>query len=145
MQDGWRIEETHAPDAIWLIQVYQTSARPILIGQPKQHADALIIQGEAGFAAEFDTHFGLMGDRERQEFIWDLRFGLLNMGVNVRGIEEPLHEVQVHIRIFDDALTKDEFLHRVEKINLALDFIELLCERRVLHARRNNTSAEFTN
>lgn len=145
MQDGWRVEEINAPDALWLIQAYETTSRPILIGQPKRHADAIIIQGDAGFVEEFDKHFGLMRDRERQEFLWDLRFGLLSMGVEARGIEEPLHEIQIHIRIFDDGLTKDEFFSRLSKLKIALDYLELMCERRVLHAHRDSDSAESVN
>lgn len=145
MQEGWRVKEDSSPDALWLIQASEVTERPILIGQPKRSADVLVIQGEAGFAEEFDQHFGIMGDRERQEFIWDLRFGLLNMGVEARGIEEPLHEIQVHVRIFDDALTKDAFFNRVAKINFALDYLLLMCERRVLHARLNASGTETIN
>jgi hypothetical protein len=144
-QEGWKINEDTAPDALWLLQIYHSPNCPILIGQPTEHPDALIIQVEAGFVEEFDRHFEKMSDKERREFVWDLRFGLLNMGVQFRGIAEPLHEVQVHLRIFDDALTKDEFLRRLSKIEAALDFTMWMCERRVLHFYQDDTVTELTN
>ena len=57
-----------------------------------------------------------METKQRRELWWGLRFQLLKMGVEFKGFDEIVKEIIVMLRMYDDGLTKDRFLHRVNKI-----------------------------
>jgi len=60
-----------------------------------------------------------MDATQRRSLLWDLRFDLIKMGVDFNGMAEPVQQVDITQRMYDDGLTKDRFLQRVTKIKNA--------------------------
>lgn len=106
-----------------------------------------MLQGAYTPNGDFHKHFADLDYDIRYDLMWDLRLGLLAIGVDFEGITEPFIDfeaslpdgsaipkiftelaekegrVDVTIRIFEDGLTKDEFFERLSKLEKSLLFI----------------------
>ena len=56
---------------------------------------------------------------ERRELLWDVRFRLLQLGVEFDGITEPPQRVTVGLAIYRDGLGKDNLLRRMTQVHNA--------------------------
>lgn len=117
MQDGWKIAEAHHPQASWIISA--SGLISLLIVQPAATSDRIDIQTGVSIADEHQKQIAAMDTNQRRDLWWRIRFDLLRMGVDYRGFDEPVREIHVMQRMFDDGLTKDRFLQRVSKIKNA--------------------------
>lgn len=61
-------------------------------------------------------------DKERLNFLWDLRFGLLNLDVGFNGVLLPLRNIELSKPIHYDGLTKQIFLEKMDKVKRAVIF-----------------------
>ncbi len=77
---------------------------------------------EAGITI-IDDHvnkFAGLPKKKMREFLWDLRFALLQMDVAFQGLSEPLQQVMVGQTLYCDALTKDLFMQRLSEVEKAV-------------------------
>jgi len=119
MQEGWQIAENQHPNAAWIIAATQAGGFGLLIVQPQSTPDRIDIQAGIGIDPEHQRLIAAMEPKQRQELWWNLRFDLLKMGVDFGGFDEPVTQLHVSQRMYDDGLTKDRFLQRVTKIKNA--------------------------
>ena len=68
------------------------------------------------FQQEQQEQISRLPSEERNDFLWNMRFSLLNLGVEFSGVAEPPQEVCISQRIYYDGLTKDHFLQRVSQV-----------------------------
>jgi hypothetical protein len=116
MEEGWRIRQEQAPDAEWFVSGESEARVRIGVGQRKGSPDQIIVQGSVTIDQAHQDKINKLPKDERGKFLWDLRFSLLNLGVEFSGVTEPPQEIRISQRIYEDGLTKDRFLQRVSQV-----------------------------
>jgi hypothetical protein len=134
LQEHWQITEEHAPDARWVIAARNPENRGIVIAQPSNVPDQVIIQGQVDIDDVHQKQFMAMSFEDRQTFLWNLRFELLRMQIDFNGISDPLKSVIVTQPVYFDALRKDTFLRRVREIRNGVIAIQWSVQRRFADA-----------
>jgi len=119
MQEGWKIGEGQHPQASWIITASQDKGFTVVVAQPSNTRDRVDIQAGVAIGDDHQKMIAAMDGKQRQKLFWDLRFDLLKMGVDFSGFDEPVKMLNVTQRMYDDGLTKDRFLQRVNKIKNA--------------------------
>jgi hypothetical protein len=125
MDEGWRVGEGHAPDAAWLLNATDQGGRTIVVAQPINRADMVVIQGGIKIDENVRRHLGEMPQHERNEFHLDLQYSLLQMGVEYIQRGEPLEFVGIAQRIYSDALIRDRFVQRIILVRNAVVMVLL--------------------
>ncbi len=116
MEEGWRIRTEDVPDAEWFLSGESEGRVRVGVGQRRGSVDQVIVQGSVIFQQAQQDQINRLPPEERSDFLWDIRFRLLDMGVEFSGIVEPPREVRISQRIYYDGLTKDRFLQRVSQV-----------------------------
>ena len=119
MQEGWKIAEGIHPNASWVINASQNSGFTLVVIQPSNLRDQVVIQAGVNIDDNAQKLLVAMEGAQRRALLWELRFDLLKMGVDFGGFEDPPKHLTVTQRMYDDGLTKDRFLQRVTKIKNA--------------------------
>ena len=127
----WSVTELYDPDMAWAIQVSAGERPGAIVVQAKEVPDLLLIQGSVSVEPEMQEALVAMSAAEQQEVLWELRFGLLKLGVEFTGVSQPLEMIMLRKSIYDDALTKDAFLHRVDAVSSAVVFVLWTLQRRM--------------
>jgi hypothetical protein len=115
MQEGWTVGEEQAANALWCINA-KTNGYTMIVAQLAQPADRINIQSSVLVALEHQNLFAAMEQNKRQDFWWNMRMKLLDMGLDFNGLAEPVQRIDIGQRIYDDGLTKDAFLQRVSQV-----------------------------
>jgi hypothetical protein len=118
--EGWSLTEKNHDDAVWLLEARDGGGRHIVTGQKKGATDQVLLEGVVGIADAHQEQFAALPAEVRQELLWELRFALLNMGVEFSGVQEPFNRVMVGQRIYHDGLTQDRYLQRVSQVRSAI-------------------------
>ncbi|HKZ80924.1 MAG TPA: DUF2299 family protein [Pyrinomonadaceae bacterium] len=130
MQEGWKIGELPITEAaLWGITATSDIGHVIIVAQPRQPTDRTIIQASVTVDDDTKRQIAAMSQEKRQEFWWRIRLGLLEMGLEFSGFAEPINLLGVSQRIYDDGLTKDEFLQRVSQVKRGVIFILWMIQR----------------
>jgi len=116
MQEGWRIRTENVPDAEWFISGESEPRVRIGVGQRRGSPDQIVVQGSVTFDQTHQDRIAQLPPEERSDFLWNMRFSLLNMGVEFSGVTDPPQEIRISQRIYHDGLTKDRFLQRVSQV-----------------------------
>jgi hypothetical protein len=116
MQEGWKIAEGHHPNATWVISASVDKGFTLIIAQPANATDRIDIQAGVGIDGDHQKLVAAMDAKQRRNLFWELRFDLLKLAVDFNGFDEPVRQINVMQRMYDDGLTKDRFLQRVSKI-----------------------------
>lgn len=116
MEEGWRIRTENVSDAEWFISGESEARVHIGVGQRRGSSDQIIVQGSVTFDQAHQGQIAQLPSEERSDFLWDMRFSLLNMGVEFSGVTDVPQEVRISQRIYYDGLTKDRFLQRVSQV-----------------------------
>lgn len=139
----WTVTELYDPNTAWVLQASSAGDRPDLaIVQMKEVPDLLLIQGSVAVDAEMQEALIAKTRDERQEILWKLRFGLLQLSVEFAGVNEQPETIMLRKSIYDDALTKDAFLHRVDEVCSAIVFVLWTLQRSLPGLTENLDSAE---
>lgn len=130
MEEGWRIRTENVPDAEWFLSGESEAQVRIGIGKKRERPDQIIIQGSVTFDQTHRNQIARLLPEERSDFLWDMRFSLLNMGVEFSGVTDTPQEVRISQRIYYDGLTKDRFLQRVSQVrNGVLNVLWMVARR----------------
>jgi len=131
MEEGWRIRTENVPDAEWFLSGESEARVRIGIGKKRERPDQIIIQGSVTFQQEQQEQITRLPSAERNDFLWNIRFSLLDMGVEFSGVAEPPREVCISQRIYYDGLTKDRFLQRVSQVRNGVLTVVWMVARRL--------------
>lgn len=131
----WSLSDIYDPNTHWILQATQkedkAGGQAFAVLQTTMFPDQLLIQGSVEVMPEMQKQITELSAAARQDLLWELRFGLLNMGVEFTGVTEPLELIMIRKSIWDDALTKDCFMNRVDEVNAAAVFILWTLQRRL--------------
>jgi len=148
LETEWLLTEVYDPNTAWVVQATNKSAaaesQSFIVLQTTIYPDQMLIQGSAEVLPEMQEQLAAMSAAERSEFLWELRFGLLKFGVEFMGVVDSLELVMIRKCIWDDALTKDEFLNRVDQVNSAVIYVIWMLQRR-LPMGESSAEATFVN
>jgi hypothetical protein len=113
VQDGCTIEDKAPGDGLaWFFFAHYNELH-FGISQRVNHTDEIYIR----MSAEFENSLAGLSLEEQKHFQKQVRFHLIHLGVEFDF--DGLERVVISIRIFDDALTKDNFLSRIFKVQRA--------------------------
>ena len=118
MQEGWKIGEAQHPEASWVIANNDRGISFVVV-QPRAQPDRVEIQTSVLIHETHQRLLAEMDQKQRQDLWWRLRFELLRMGVDFEGFEDPVKQLVVLQRMYNDGLTKDRFAQRITKIKNA--------------------------
>ncbi len=122
MQAGWQVGEAQAENAAWAITAVSPAKHPVVVVQPQQPNDAVLIQANLALDKTLRQRIEALSQNERRETIWAVRLGLLQMGVEFGGIDDIPEQIVITKVIYDDARIKDTFLQRVTQVRDATLF-----------------------
>jgi hypothetical protein len=118
--EGWQISEKPHGDALWLLEASDSQGRHVAVGQRRGKPEQILLEAAVGLSEHHQQRFSELAPAARQELLWELRFGLLALGVDFHGAQEPLQRVVIGHRIYEDGLTRDLFAQRLFQVRNAL-------------------------
>jgi hypothetical protein len=120
VQEGWQLTERAAPDLRFALVAEDQQGHKIVVSQRAAAADRIVVQVTISLSDDDSQRFSALPEKKRQQFLWDLRFGLLQADVEFQGLTDPLKRIVVAEPIFYDALTKDLFMQRFSQVKRAM-------------------------
>ena len=118
LEAGWKINDAHAQgiNTSWVVGGTHASGIGIGVAQPTPYPDLLVI--EVGITTDESARAALtaMGPAAVEALMVELKMGLIQLGVEFNGQGEPLQILRVSQFIYNDGLTKDAFLHRLQQV-----------------------------
>ena len=119
LEEAWSVRQDEVPDTEWALRV--ESGRQVLLNvrQRSGHSDQALIFGAVQLDKDVQDRLSALSAEERREFLWDVRFRLLGIGVEFEGLTEVPERVVVVPAIYRDALTKDTFFRRLSQVHSA--------------------------
>ncbi len=120
LAEGWQLSEAAPPDIRFAVIAQNQEGHKILVTQKAESVDRIIVQAAISLSDEDSQKFAALPEERRQQFLWDLRFSLLQFDVEFGGLTEPLKQIAVAEPVFYDALTKDLFIQRFSEVKRAM-------------------------
>lgn len=148
ISEGLQVGELQGPGAAWILQATDNLGRPIVIAQPSQQSDKLDIQAAVNVDEPHRKALESLEEDERKLFLSTLRFNLLGIGVDYaelgEGLDKP-HQFRIRLPIYDDGLTKDEFLQRFSKVARAMYLVQIAFGGRFTDPPPQNKAGFYVN
>jgi len=118
--EGWTLKELSHENTQWLIEARDPEKRPFLISQQKTPGDQIRIQATLAFDQSAQSDFAALPKDKKDRYFWELKFGLLQMGLNFVGLGEPLQRVVLTKHLYIDGFNKTLFIHTLDLVRNAL-------------------------
>jgi hypothetical protein len=131
-EDQWNVVVCHYPKTKWALRATDGDGRTVVVGQPEDARDSLIIQGDVVLNEQTKSLVRQTNDAELDSLLWNLRRELIQSDVEFRISGEPLALIQVSQRIFfghGNELSKDIFFQRVSRVRRGILLVRWLLER----------------
>jgi hypothetical protein len=119
-EEGWQVTERAAPDARFALVAEDRRGHKMIVSQKAAAADRVVVQVIISLSDDDSRRFSALPEKKKQQFLWDLRFGLLQADVEFDGLTDPPKQIVVAEPIFYDALTKDLFVQRFSQVKRAM-------------------------
>jgi len=136
--EGWRVEdravEESSPPATgvsWALQGTDPGGKLVLFAQDVRRPDVLVLQAGVTIDPNHTGRLAKLEPREQEEFCWDLRFRLLDMGVNFGGIRVPLETVGLIERLYVEDMGRNRFFESVGRLQNAILAVIWMIRRRL--------------
>jgi hypothetical protein len=135
LEDGYKIESQPNQDTLFRFVATDRTGIKTIIVQPKLMLDQIVIGAGIQFDNAQQSALQTLENKNRLDFLWDLRFGLLNLDVGFNGVAMPLKGIEITKTIYYDGLTKDALLQRVSNIKRAVIFTMWTFDRKFGEAK----------
>jgi hypothetical protein len=130
LEDEWKIEALPPGESKWAIEFTNSNGQVLtaheMIRTPYLGVHAVILYKDFE-AAKIET----IEPAVRDDFIWELRFKLLELGVGFSGANIPLRKIAVHSKVYRGAVNRQAFMTAVERVQRALTLVQWLFQRRL--------------
>lgn len=130
LEEGFTIKEIDDPQAIFNYFAEDEQKRNVNVIQNWKKPTQIVIGTNAAFPEEILLKIQRMDEKERKDFFWKLRFGLLQMNVGFGGIELPFEKIRLISNLWLDNLSKDVFMRRMFDVRKALLYVFWTFERK---------------
>lgn len=133
----WFSEEEYTvrenPDylTVFNFSVMDPSGRTVTVLQPTHKRDQIRIIARLELTAEQRAKIEALEESKKGEFLWNLRFALLTIGVAFTGVDLPLNIIVLETVVYSDGLTKDRFLEREFLVRRALLLVGWMMMREI--------------
>jgi hypothetical protein len=127
LADGIKVSPLQSDTTAWLV----TFKDGLYVGQPSGRPDLVCFGGVVTLC---DLHRRALDDMDagqREDFLWDLRFELLRLGVTFNGLSHPLRQVYLSHRLYWEGVRKNDFLDRVALMHNASNAVHWSIVRRL--------------
>lgn len=105
--------------------------RNVNVIQSWKKSAQIIIGTNAAFNEEIQLKIQRMDEKEREDFFWDIRFGLLQMNVGFGKVGLPFEKINLSNILYLDNLLKDVFMRRMFDVRRALVYVFMQVERKL--------------
>jgi len=123
LEENYKVESLTNNHALFNLVVEDNSGLKLHVRQPLLSVDQIVVMAKASLSEEQITKIQKMLSGERTRFLWELRFSLLEMGIDFSSVSLPLKFVLVSSPIYFDGLTKNAFMTKVFAVRRALVFV----------------------
>jgi hypothetical protein len=118
--EGWALKDLAHENTRWLIEARDPEKRPFLISQQKTPEDQVRIQAILAFDESAQSNFAALPKDKKDRCFWEIKFRLLQMGMNFVGLGEPLKRVVLTKNLYLDGFNKNLFMHTIETVRNAM-------------------------
>jgi hypothetical protein len=131
--EGWRVETRAVEEsrARWALQGVDPGGKLVLFAQDLRRPEVLVLQAGVTIDPNHTQRLSALDRREQEEFCWDLRFRLLDMGVNFGGIQVPLEAVGLIERLYVEDMGRNRFFESVGRLQNAILAVIWMIRRRL--------------
>jgi len=129
LDDGWKLTPSNPDGFAWSL-VCDDSQRIIAVGQLQNRADQLWIEASVTISEDLGTRIAAMADRDRQDFLWDMRFRLLEAKYDFSGVDFPTPAITIRQVAYQNGLNKDVFMQRAREVRNGVALIQWLIQKR---------------
>ena len=114
--EGYTVREGQARDAAWMLVVEDPAQRRFMVGQKPNRTDVIVIQGTVAISDQHGQQLDALPEREREDFLYDLRFRLLGLELDFQGVAHPLRQVMLNEHVYWDDLTRNELFRTLKRV-----------------------------
>jgi hypothetical protein len=131
LKSGMSIREMPDQHAAFNFDVTDEEGRHVTIALPLESPDRITLASRIALSPSDAARIEAMPNGQRSNLLWDLRFGLLNIGVGFMGVQLPLPADGIFLGtdVWLDALTKHELMNRLLLLRRALLLINWTINR----------------
>lgn len=109
VEEGWSIQQAPADDFAWSLVARNPSGVALNVAQPIGKPDQFLVRIGCNIEG-VQEHLEKLAPKEREDFLWELRLGLLETEVEFEGVEVPLRNVSIYRTGYVDGLNKNLFM-----------------------------------
>jgi len=131
LEEGFQIKETDDLMAIFNIYAEDEQKRNVNVAQPLERPTQIAIGTNAAFQKDIQLKIQRMDEKDREDFFWEIRFGLLQMNVGFGNVGLPFEKIQLTSNVWLDNLSKDVFMRRMFDVRRALVYVFMQVERKL--------------
>jgi hypothetical protein len=135
LEDGYKIESQPNQNTLFRFVITDISGIKTIVAQPTLSLDQIVIGAGINFDDTQQNLLQTLENKERLDFLWDLRFGLLNLNVGFLGVSLPLKGIEISKPIYYDGLTKDALLQKISEVKRAVIFVMWTFDRKFGEAK----------
>lgn len=130
LEEGYKIQVAPNKNALFQFVATDTEGLKTSVIQPTLKLDQIVIVSGINMDETQQAQLQTLENKERLNFLWDLRFGLLNIGVGFSGVAMPLKRIELSYPIFYDGLSKKSFMQKCFDMKRALLFVMWMFDRK---------------
>ena len=122
LAEGWKLSDVSgkAQSTAWAIRGTDPHKRVVVFGQDAKKPDVLVMQAPITVDDSSRARLGALGPEKNAELGWEVRFQLLNMGVQFTNLTVPLERFALVLRMYTDDLRRNEFFDRLDRLQNAI-------------------------
>lgn len=133
LADGYTLRERPAPDAAWLLVVEDAARRRFMVGQKPARPDVLVLQGTVSLGEEHARRIEALPDEEREQFLYELRFRLLGLGLDFQGVAHPLRQVVLSEHLYREGMRRNDFFQTLKRVRHGIVAVIWTVGRKLRH------------
>jgi len=118
--EDWALKNLSHKKTRWLIEARDPDKRPFLISQRKSPGDQIRVQAVLTLDPGAQSGFAALPQDRKEHYFWDVKFRLLQMGLNFTGLGEPLKRLVLTKNLYLDGFNKNLFIHTLETVRNAM-------------------------
>lgn len=123
LEEGFKIQSQPNDKTLFDFLATDMNGIKTHVIQPTLKPDQVVIITGLNIDENQQSTLQAMENKERLRFLWDLRFGLLNLGVGFSPISIPFKALEISKIIYYDGLTKNAFMEKLFDVRTAFMFV----------------------
>jgi len=138
LEEGFKVKEIDDPLAIFNFYAEDDQKRNVNVIQNWKKPTQILIGTNAVFNEDIQLKIQRMDEKEREDFFWEIRFGLLQMNVGFGKVGLPFKKIELRNILYLDNLSKDVYMQRMFNVRRALVYVFMQVERKLGPFKQNS-------